>query len=289
MNRKALLYATLAFVIAALPACGWFAGDPLSVPAEFSFLVENEPDYAGTVFGALLKPFEEAPGMMRKSQVDAPALDYLLGAFTEPADLTAAGQVSGTFIPPLDVPRINESFVYGEVGLIFFMAPPGCPMTATNANEAAFAPVLELVLWDGVKVDENGWPDIDGWVYLELGDYDEVTETSSWELHVPVVSRVPWSASTGGPCAPTGEVGLTVDIDLQVAAGWQFVRLFVTDTPDGEDGWETEVTLTTRTLEEVAALDTPIGYVEAFLNEVLAAPLDASVDPAAAYFAYFFR
>lgn len=244
--------------------------DPLDVEVEFSFQVTNPEELTGPVYGVLLQPFEE--GAFLRAQVDpAPNLDGLLNAFVA-ADLAADGEVAGTLTAPVTVPRINENLGVGigtkvrtpPLWRVFF-PPAECPLTATNAVEAALAPVQELMLWDGEAVDEAGYPLPDGRLWLGNQTYEEADGVQTWtyEGYLLVVSRAAWSATSDGPCTFESEWGdaFLVDVDLAIDVGWQFLHFRSVERYDGmTSDYEDEVR--SLTLAEVADLGA-IGTVEA--------------------------
>jgi hypothetical protein len=242
--------------------------DPLDAEVAFAFQVTNPEELAGPVFGLLRQPFEGDAFM--RAQVEAPSLDALLNAFAE-SELTADGEVAGAFVAPRAVPRINDALGGGispkargpSLWWVFF-PPAECPLTATNAVEAALAPVQELWVWDGEAVDEMGYPLTDGWIVLGSETLEEGVGVETWtyEAYLPVVSRAAWSATSAGPCAFETDWGedFLLDVDLAIDVGWQFLYLRSVRRYDGM-AWGYEEEVRSLTLDEVADLG-PIGRVE---------------------------
>ena len=242
--------------------------DPLDAEAEFTIQVTNPEELTGPVFGVLRQPFEEDAFL--RAQIEPPSLDALLNAFAE-SELAADGEVAGAFVAPRTVPRINDALGGGigpkmsEPSLWWVFFPPAeCPLTATNATEAALAPVRILWIWDGEAVDEMGYPVTDGWIVLgsETLEEDVGVETWTYETYLPVVSRAAWSATSGGPCAFETDWGqdFQLDVDLAIDVGWQFLYLRSVRRYDGM-AWSYEDEVRSLTLDEVADLG-PIGRVE---------------------------
>lgn len=242
--------------------------DPLDAEAAFAFQVTNPEELTGPVFGVLRQPFEGDAFM--RAQVEAPSLEALLNAFAE-SELAADGEVAGAFVAPRTVPRINDSMGGGigpkmrgpSLWWVFF-PPTECPLTATNAVEAALAPVQGLWVWDGEAVDEMGYPLEDGWIVLGSETYEEAegVETWTYETYLPVVSRAAWSATSDGPCDFETDWGdrVLLDVDLAIDVGWQFLYLRTVRRYDGM-AWHYEDEARSLTLDEVAELG-PIGRVE---------------------------
>jgi len=253
MRATRRLACALAALVLALGACGPEAIDPLGQPTDFSFEVANPDEIAGPVFGAMVVPFEPSPMFgVRKLAPASINLDAFVDVMAD-TDLASDGQVSGSLITVYDVPRINEGLGL-EFGWLTFFPPEGCPMTATNALEAAIAPIIGLAVWDGESyVDDE--PDIDGVILLESEErVDGVggAYTDTFVGYVPVASRTAWSATTDGPCVPDDAPDVIVDVDLEIAAGWQFLRYTSVESFDGlTSTYRDEVV--SLTLEQVAA------------------------------------
>jgi hypothetical protein len=200
-------------------------------------------------------------------------------AFVE-AGLTAGGDVTGTFIATAAVPRVNDGLgggigpmLRGPSPWFFFLPPSECPMTSTNGVEAAIAPVMALLVWDGVTRDEFGYPLEDGFVSLATATFTDVdgVETYVRESYVPVASRSAWSASSDGACefeTPYGD-RMRFEVDLPIDVGWQVLHVVGVETYDGST-WPYEDVARSLTLEELAALG-PIGEVLPRMAEVTAA------------------
>ena len=254
--------------------------DPLTVATSFAFAVTNPDGLTGPVYGVLVRPFEE--GGLLRADVGPPSLEFLLNAFAE-ATLDADGEVSGTLIAPSSVPRINESLGIGIGPRLrrpsywwAFFPPAGCPVTAVNPNEAALAPVIELLVWDGETVDDAGYPAVDGAMWLGSFDVteDDGVQTAIHEGYLLVASRAAWSATSGGPCT-VDERGsdVVIDIDLDLDVGWQFLYYRSVERYDGMD-WSLEETVRTVALADAADLG-PLGEAEArsLIPDVRAAAL----------------
>jgi len=252
------LLAALALTLT-LSACGPDVVDPLAVATPFTFEVDNPEEIEGPVYGAMIMPFEgDLPFGMGISPKMAPPqnLDALLNAI-EDGELDEDGLVTGSFIPAYEVPRFNELLGI-EFGWWVFLPPAGCDVTATNAAEAAIAPILGMALWDGETVDEGGYPVVDGIIVTATYTFEEDpdTETDTYEYYVPVVSRAAWSATTNGACEPEDSWLDSFDIDLQIAAGWQFLHVVQIEVCTlGDFGWDCSYSYQARsmTLEQIAA------------------------------------
>lgn len=243
----------LAALVLALGACGPEPIDPLTEPVAFSFEVANVDEFSGPVFGVMLTPFEPNPMFGRRALAPAAAdIEGFVYATTDAA-IDADGLVTGSLISVYDIPRINEALGL-EFGWMLFFPPPGCPMTATNAAEAALAPLPFMAVWDGESfVDDE--PDPDALVYLETrervdGEGGAFTET--FVGYVPVASQSAWSASTDGACVPDEEPDATLTVDVAIDAGWQFLRYTSVRTFDGVDTTYADE-IVALTLDEVAA------------------------------------
>ena len=255
---RSFLWALLAALVLTLGACGGpEVEDPLALPTPFTFEVDNPEELEGPVYGAMIVPFEgDLPFGMGISPKMAPPpnLDAILNAI-EGGELDEDGLVTGSFIPAYDVPRINELFGI-EFGWWVFLPPAGCDVTATNAVEAAIAPIIGMALWDGVTVDEGGYPVVAGVIVTWAESFEEDAETEAWtyESYVPVVSRAAWSATTNGACEPVDSWVSSIDIDLEIAAGWQFLHVVEVDVCE-KATWDCSTTYTARsmTLEQIAA------------------------------------
>jgi hypothetical protein len=263
----------LAALVLALGACGPETIDPLAQPTTFSFEVANPDEIAGPVFGAMVVPFEPSPMFgMRKLAPASINLDAFVDVMTD-TDLATSGQVSGSLITVYDVPRVNEALGL-EFGWLTFFPPEGCPMTTTNPTEAAIAPIIGLAVWDGESfVDDE--PDFDGLILLETVervDGGGGAYTDTLVSYVPVASRTAWSATTDGPCVPVGP-DITLDVDLQIAAGWQFLRRTSVETFDGLT-WTYQEEIVSLTLEQVAEA----GVIGEVIVPVIASlgPLEAA-------------
>jgi len=262
---RSFLWALLAALVLTLGACGGpEVEDPLALPTPFTFEVDNPEELEGPVYGAMIMPFESDPpiGMGIGPRMSPPPnLDALLNAI-EDGELDADGLVSGSFIPTYDVPRFNELLGI-EFGWWVFIPPRGCDVTATNPVEAAIAPIIGIALWDGETVDEDGFPAAAGIVMLGESSFEEDadTETRTYETYLPAVSRAAWSATTGGACEPEDDWVSSIDVDMQIAAGWQFLHVVETQVCD-KVPWDCSWSYTARsmTLEEIAAAG-PIGTV----------------------------
>jgi len=243
----------LAALVLALAACGPEQVDPLSEPTPFSFEVDNPDAVTGPVYGVMLTPFEPNPLFGRRALAPAAAdIDGFVYATTDAA-IDADGLVTGSLISVYDIPRINEGLGL-EYGWMLFFPPEGCPMTATNAAEAALAPLPFMAVWDGESfIDDE--PDVDATIHLESyarvdGEGGAYTETRVG--HVLVASRSAWRASTDGACIPDEEPNATLTVDVAFDAGWQFLRYTDVTTFDGAE-WSYEDEIVSLTLDEVAA------------------------------------
>lgn len=254
-------WVALAALLLTLGACAPEAIDPLALPTPFSFEVDNPEEIEGPVYGAMIVPFETNPMFSVGTKAEAsPNLDAFINAMID-AEIDAAGLVEGSFISVHDVPRINEAFGV-EFGWWLFFPPEECPVTATNPLEAALAPILAMVVWDGETL-VDGVPDIDGMIRLE--SYERVdgeggAYTATNVTYVPVASRAAWSATTDGACEPEGWGGDSFLSDLSIEAGWQFLRYTSVETYDGMD-WTYAEEVVSLTLDEVAASGV-IGEIE---------------------------
>jgi hypothetical protein len=278
-GRSLLLVALpLAGLLLAASACTTTVADPAAVETPFAFQVSNPGELEGPVLGRMLQPFVAQPIVV--GTADASPADAWIDAFVE-AGLTADGTVAGTLIAPAAVPRINDGLGGGMRPMLkepspwfFFFPPGGCPMTTTNALEAAIAPISSLLVWDGVTVDANGDPVWDGLVRLGTWTYTIVdgVETSREEAYVPVASRSAWSASSDGPCdVDTGGGGrIRFDVALTIDVGWQVIHVVSIQTHDGLAG-SREDFARSLTLEEFAALG-PVGEVVPRMSEIPLAP-----------------
>ena len=237
--------------LATLAACGQPTPtplDPATLPQEFSFEVTNPDTLSGAVFAPVLEAFGTVPFA---SVAIAPAQATAIRNATDDATLAASGRVEGTLMPAADVDRLNEAigFMIGGTFEVFF-APEGCAVSAENAGEATFASVLDLVVWDGATLDPDGLPaTTDGSLELVVVDGDVTT------AYFPIASRTAWSATSNGPCELDATSSYVLDLD--VSAGWQFLRI----TEDATIGNEV-IAFETLSLEEVAAAGV-IGAAEA--------------------------
>jgi len=277
-------WVALAALLLTLGACAPEAIDPLALPTPFSFEVDNPEEIEGPVYGAMIVPFEgELPFGMGVSPKMAPPpnLDAVLNAILD-GELDADGLVSGSFIPVVDVPRLNELLGL-EFGWWVFLPPPGCDITATNPVEAAIAPIFGIAVWDGEAVDEGGYPEVAGIIALSESTYeeDDDTTTQTYRSYLPVASRAAWSATTNGACEPDDGWISSIEVDLQIAAGWQFVHVVDVDVCD-KTTWSCSRSYTARsmTLEEIAAAG-PIGTVGSMImtGSQAARPSEAALEP----------
>lgn len=248
-RRRSPFLALLALAaLATLAACGQPGApiDPATLPQAFSFEVANPADLSGAVFAPVLEPFGVVPFA---SLAIAPAQGSAIRDAMDGATLAVSWAVAGTLTPAADLARLNEAIGF-EVGIgEAFFVPEGCDVTAVNASEAAFATVLDLVVWDGTTLDADGLPaTVDGSLQLTAIDGDVAT------YHLLVASKNEWSATSNGPCeiAPTSSYVL----DLDVAVGWQFLRVTEDSTIDAQ-----VITFETRSLADVAAAGV-IGVAE---------------------------
>lgn len=243
----------LATLLLALGACGPEQIDPLTEPTPFSFEVANPDEIAESVYGVMLTPFEPNPMFGKRALTSTAAdIDGFVYA-TIDAAIDADGLVTGSLISVYDIPRINEALGL-EYGWMVFFPPEGCSMTATNAAEAALAPLPFMAVWDGQSFigDE---PDPDALIALETfervdGEGGAYTETSVG--YVLVASQAAWSASTDGICVPDVGSDDTLTVDVAIDAGWQFLRYTGVDSFDGAD-WTYADEIVSLTLDEVAA------------------------------------
>jgi hypothetical protein len=251
-RRRSPVTAVLALAtIAALVACGQPAPpvDPATLEQDFSFRVANPDGLSGAVFAPIYEAFGTFPVMMITSEV-APAQATAIRDAMEGSTLALSGQVEGTLPPIAGVSRINEAFGFLMGGLEFFFVPEGCDVTTENAAEAAFATMIDLIVWDGTTLDANGLPMTEeGSIVLETVAGDVET------YYLLAGSKTEWSARSNGPC----EVDATTsyELDLDAAVGWQFLRVTFDTTVGAES-----VAFETVSLEDVAA-GGAIGIAEA--------------------------
>lgn len=243
-RRRAPLTTALALTaLATLVACGQPTPtpiDPATLPQEFSFEVANPDGVSGAVFAPVYETFGSFSGPMAVGDV-APTQTSAIRDAMDGATLALSGSVAGTLTPAAELARLNEAigFLMGS-GEVFFV-PEGCDVTAVNPTEAAFASVLDLIVWDGATLDADGLPATTDAI-LELLVMEGAFET----YHLLVASRTAWSATTNGACEL--DATSTYELDLDVAVGWQFLRV----TFDATVGAEV-TTFETRSLEDVAA------------------------------------
>lgn len=308
LRRYAPLVALVS--VLALGACGapqQQAPDPLAAETPFSVLSTNESALEGTLFGLILRPFQEG------GKLQAGDFDAFRNAFVD-TTLAADGTIEGRFIAPRAVPRINDNLFAlgadrafgGGAGLfIVFFPPEGCTMETTNPDDAALAQVLAMGVWDGDSLTDAGFPDVTGRVLFDRFEESFVGDryTETFEAIIPVVARAPWSASSNGPCtfeqddvvflpfaaeadvapalAPT-TWSVTVDAELDLIVGWQFLHTRYEYV--SEPGAQSE-TFTLRTL----AIDDVDD-----LSDLWSVVVDDELDPASAerqnpVIAYLFR
>lgn len=251
-QHRSPVAALLALVaVATLASCGQPAApvDPATLEQDFAFRVANPDALSGAVFGPIYEAFGTFPGMMIASEV-APAQATAIRDALEGSTLSAAGLVEGTLPPVAEVSRINEALGFLMGGLEFFFVPEGCDVATENAAEAAFATVLDLIVWDGTTVDADGLPMAEEGS-ITLGTVDGDVET----FYVLAASRTEWSATSNGPCAV--DATTTYEVDLDATVGWQFLRATIDNTVGAEG-----VTFETVSLEDVAA-GGAIGSAEA--------------------------
>lgn len=242
-RRRSALSILLAFTaLAMLAACGQPATpvDPATLPQAFSFQVANPDDVTGAVFAPVFEAFGSYAGPMAVGAV-APAQATAIRDAMDGATIVASGAVAGTLTPAAELARVNEAIGFfmgaGEV----FVVPEGCDVTAVNATDAAFSSVFDLAVWDGTTLDADGIPaSPDGFLDLVVTAGDVET------VHLLVASRIDWSATSNGACEVDATMSYTLDLD--VVAGWQFLRA----TFDGTGGNEV-VIFETLSLEDVAA------------------------------------
>ncbi len=254
MRPSHLLVPSLAVaaLVLALGACAPESTDPLTEPTPFSFELANPEAFAESVFGVMLAPFEPNPMFGPRALTPAAADIEGFVYATIDAAIDADGLVTGSLISVYDIPRVNEGLGL-EFDWLLFFPPPGCPMTATNAAEAALAPLPYMAVWDGESfVDDE--PDPDGIVLLE--SFDRVdgaggAYTETFVAYVPVASQSAWSASTDGACVPDEAPDVTLTVDVAIDAGWQFLRYTSVRTSDGVDMTYAEE-IVSLTLDEVA-------------------------------------
>lgn len=228
--------------LAMLAACGQPPPpvDPATLPQDFSFQVANPDALSGAVFAPIYEAFGSFPVGITADAV-APAQATAIRDAMEGSTLSAAGLVEGTLPPVAEVSRINEAFGFLMGGLEFFFVPEGCDVTTENATEAAFATMLDLIVWDGTTLDADGLPMTeDGSIILETVAGDVET------LYLLAGSRTEWSATTNGPCAIDATTSYELDLDATV--GWQFLRVTVDNTVGAE-----AIAFETVSLEDVAA------------------------------------
>ncbi len=252
-RRRSPLTLLLALAtLATLAACGQPVTppiDPATLPQDFSFEVANPDAVSGAVFAPVYEAFGTFPGMMIAGTV-APAQASAIRDGMEDATLALSGTVAGTLTPVAELSRLNEAIgFFVGTGEVFFV-PEGCDVTAVNATEAAFASMLELVVWDGTTVDAEGLPaTADATIELVVVDGDVET------YHFLVASKAEWSATSNGACAI--DATSSYELDLDVVVGWQFLRATIDNTVGAE-----VATFETLSLEDVAAAGV-IGVAEA--------------------------
>lgn len=241
--RSPLTIALALAIVATLAACGQPTPtpiDPATLPQDFSFRVANPDAVTGAVFAPVYEAFGTVPTTMLAGAV-APAQAAAVRDAMDGATLSAGGTVAGTLTPVAEISRINEAigFLMGS-GEVFFV-PAGCDVTAVNATEAAFASLVELIVWDGVTLDADGLPaTTDAVIDLSVVDGDFET------FHLLVASRTAWSATSNGLCEIDATSSYALDLDVSV--GWQVLRA----TFDGTVGAQV-TTFETLSLEDVAA------------------------------------
>lgn len=257
------IFAVLASALL-LVGCGAAAdpdGDPGPDPAltatpSVAFRVDDPSGAAGVVYARLLAPFERPAG---RSALAADPVGSRDG-FRDAA-LDATGQVTATLIAVVDVPRVNHF----EGRFDFWSPPEGCTLTTTNATGAALLPIWDLLLWDGATLDPDGAPafDRDLDMSLETFTVEGDVETSTEETYLLVGSLDAWTAATTTPCFAEDEFYREeIDVDLDVAVGWQWLHVVERRTYDVVDGTGTFLgTYRTLGLDEVAAFASPIGRV----------------------------
>lgn len=261
------------------------APDPLDVETAFGVRAANADALEGSLIGIVVRPFVGIDTLATE--------DYgpFRNAIAE-ATLAADGSIEGRFIAPRLVPRINDGFMgkladrsYGggyELFLVFF-PPADCEVTATNPDEAALAQIMDILVWDGETVDDDGIPVITG--TFALGESEASFEggvwTNTFEAIVPVASRAAWSASTDGPCTSVrideGDTyTTTIDADLELSVGWQFLHTRYEAVGDATSFTET---LFARTISADEADDLSALWT---VREGMPASLDALHDPVVA-------
>lgn len=234
--------------------------DPLADTTPFAFEIDNPDGVEGDVFGLLYYPFEPVPFTAELERYGA-----LLNGFSG-ATLDEDGVMEGSFIAPRDVPRVNDGLGwFGGMrvaersgpgfGDWLLFPPPECPMSATNPDEATFAVMQFVVIWDGESLDSDGLPVPTG--FVELGTYTEESDGMTWtetsEVMVPVMSRAAWSVSSDGPCTFETWAEFTLDVDLDMNVGWQMLHLRNVRVDDGVD-YSEQVTLRVVPFEDLTDL-----------------------------------
>ena len=292
--HRPFVYAAALTAALALAACAGpqtVVPDPLATETPFSLQAANPGEQEGTLFGLLLRPFESL------DRFDTEDYGPYRNAIVDGA-LTSGGALEGSFIAPRDVPRVNDGIgkfaarAFGGFGdaFMYFFPPAECPMDATNAEEAALAQLPFIGVWDGETLNGDGLPAFSAGVRVDRWSFEDVggVFTEAFEALVPVVSRTAWSASTDGACtftvdsggigpipivldtgatpsiAPwTGEV--TLDIDFDIAVGWQFLHIESVYTED-VDGWSETTVVRTIAVDDVDTSELwtvePFGMVE---------------------------
>lgn len=237
-RRRATFLALAAALTLALAACGQPV-DPATRTQDFSFGVANPGDLTGSVFGVVYEAFGTYQPAALAGAV-SPAQATAIRDAMPGATLSAAGTVTGTLMPVAQLSRINEILGFELAGEELYFVPEGCDVTATNATEAAFATPVALLAWNGTDLDPTGFPATPtAELVLEVVVGDVTT------LHYLAASKSAWSAVSDGPCesSPTSSYVL----DLDVAVGWQFLRVTI-----DASGPVQLTTVETRTLDQVA-------------------------------------
>jgi hypothetical protein len=308
--HRPFVYAAALTAALALAACAGpqtVVPDPLATETPFSLQAANPSEQEGTLFGILLRPFESI------DRFDTEDYGPYRNAIVDGA-LASDGTLEGSFIAPRDVPRVNDGIgklatrAFGGFGgaFMYFFPPAECPMDATNAEEAALAQLPFIGVWDGETLNEDGLPAISAGVRVDRWSFEDVggVFTEAFEAIVPVVSRTALSASTDGACSFTVEYGgigpipialdaevtpsvapwtgeVTLDIDFDIAVGWQFLHIESVYTED-MDGWSESTVVRTIAVDDVDVSD--LWIVEPF--DLLAPKSSERPNPA---FARLFR